>query len=64
MYYARVMMKLIQYFLCITSKDVLTESKNKIRTLWGWKASKSKNIEPQRNFAGSYKKKCNIIKQS
>ena len=32
----------------------LVESKNKIRTFWGGKPSKNKNIE--QNFTGSYKK--------
>ena len=47
-------------FFTINGSEVLIENKNKIRTLWGWKVSKNKNIEPQRNFTGSYKKRALI----
>ena len=43
-------------FLTVNGFEGLIENKNKVRTLWGWKASKSKNIYPQRNSTGSYKK--------
>ena len=39
----------------INGWEVLIENKNKIRTLWGWKGSKNKNIKLQQNFTGSYK---------
>ena len=50
-------------FFTINGLEVLRGNKNKIRTLWGWKASKNKNIEPQRNFTSSYKKKCIYLKK-
>ena len=43
-------------FFTINGQVLIEKNKNKVRTLWGWKASKNKDIEPQRNFTGSHKK--------
>ena len=40
--------------------ECFVENKNKIRTIWGWKLSKNKDIEPYQNSTGSYTLRCLI----